>query len=402
MRTARKIGALSLGIMLMLCMSPVAVLAAEPVYEVSGDMLTVTYIYKTSEQIPRVDNTIEYERAVYELQSVSAAVEDPDYEHPTRHFTSYRSLEIYVDYIDTAPSRFAPFIPYEQGAFKGVLYLTLPLQQTLFEESLFRQVDREILFENLPNNDVVQIPETYEFEVTSDESEDATRVIPLDRLSVVWEIVGTNAAGRPNNYKATVVYRGEETDLRPDHYIVTATYTGDIAEGIDQYILTAIYKKTADPVVAPAPVAIESLPVPTAIIENPGFPWGLLFGALTAAALAIAASLLIFFWFRKQFKVCLVGLGGELTCVMKLRVVSDKGGLVVHIPNTIDLTNLSGEHVGICAKTYVKHASVMSIFQDDVKIYDDVVTERIPLFNEFAFAELAAFEEASITGKEGM
>jgi hypothetical protein len=387
MQGKRRLAISTAVVTLALLLSP-APAVADPVYTVTGDVLSAEYQYGVGEDAPEIKATVQYEGAEWALDEVLPVQADDGYERPTRRFSDSRTLLVNPDEIDTVAARFPGAIALDSGDYHGLLTRTGALDVVRIDESMTRQVDREEVFEGLPDNDVIRIPATLEFEVSSDDAQDAVKKTTLERLDVVWEIKGTNALGLPDDYTAYVTYRGEESYRELHHYEVTAHYSGDIPEGIERFIVSARYKRvepTPPVLLVPQPeplAATATQPVPSA-----PFPW-LALALILAAAALLAGSLILFFWLRRRFRVCLLGSDNRLVTVTACRIKSDREGLVVHIPGSIDLTGLNGDHVGVCSKAYRRPGMVITAFQDGRQVYSGAVLERIPLFNEDVYQQV--------------
>ena len=104
-----------------------------------------------------------------------------------------------------------------------------------------RAVDRTVVYENLPDNDVSRLPAEEVFTVSSDSLPGATTDAALRRASVTMAVASLDDAGMPNSYTATVVFRGEESYLEQTGWHVTGTYAGTVEKKDVNYITTATY-----------------------------------------------------------------------------------------------------------------------------------------------------------------
>ncbi|MDR0851592.1 MAG: hypothetical protein LBN36_03780 [Clostridiales Family XIII bacterium] len=111
-----------------------------------------------------------------------------------------------------------------------------------------RQVEKVERITNLPNNDIDALPKTKTYEITDGASIGAVIQADLILAGVDYEVTGHDEWGLPNDYTATIHYRGQETYLDVSHYLVEAVYTNARTEdGKDEFIISATYEPT-DPV----------------------------------------------------------------------------------------------------------------------------------------------------------
>jgi len=102
--------------------------------------------------------------------------------------------------------------PYASRGFSGVLPLTkLRLDPTV--GLMRKRVDRVIEFDQLPTNDVSQLPAEQTFTLRSSEKVGAQKEVSLRAAEWRWEIEEFDTFGLPSRYKAFVTYRGEEVWL---------------------------------------------------------------------------------------------------------------------------------------------------------------------------------------------
>jgi hypothetical protein len=116
-----------------------------------------------------------------------------------------------------------------------------------------RQVDKDFVISNLPNNDVDYLPVSKEFSVSSAISGDGLTTTQLRRAGVTYAVSKYDDLGEPTEYEATIVFRGIETYTELGYYRANVTYqTAEELEGVAQYIVTAVYA----PVSSQGPISI--------------------------------------------------------------------------------------------------------------------------------------------------
>ena len=110
-----------------------------------------------------------------------------------------------------------------------------------------RQVDRRETVDGLPDNDVERLAQTKVYKDTNGRGPGARRAGELVLAEVKYEPVGRDEYGIPNDYKAHVVYRGEERYRALLSYNAVTTYTDTAAEddGVTTYTVVATYEGDA-------------------------------------------------------------------------------------------------------------------------------------------------------------
>ncbi|MDR2157350.1 MAG: hypothetical protein LBO81_06180, partial [Clostridiales Family XIII bacterium] len=105
-----------------------------------------------------------------------------------------------------------------------------------------RKIDKTEIMRDLTVEDIEALPETKTFTVRSDADVDATQDVTLTRAGITLAITGYDDDGIPDAWDATIVYRGLEDFLDVDRYLARATYEGSIAEDVQEYAVTALYR----------------------------------------------------------------------------------------------------------------------------------------------------------------
>jgi hypothetical protein len=308
--------------------------------------LTRDLRYMAGTEAPEPEETITAEDGtLYRLVSVSDATLDASYTAPTREYTQTVTKKIPLEDIDTLDEYFPAELAIRDGEYVGSIgRAPNPHQIENVYESWSGQVDRSYEIEDLPDNDVVRLPTTMEFAVSSDAAPDATQTKTLTLLDVRYEVQGTNSLGLPNNYKAYLTYRGEESWLELHHYIVTVAYRGTVASSVPRYLITATYEPqiAAEPAPAPAPAAPaapaaqpEPLPEAEVPLAAPVLPLGL---ALGAAFVVLMLGWLLLWWLLLRKNARLVREEGdrrEILVRRRLRVVD--GTADFEVPDQVEL-----------------------------------------------------------------
>jgi hypothetical protein len=279
--------------------------AEEAVSKGASEPLTVEYRYLANATPPEPEETITAEDGTpYRLVSLSEPIIDPSYVPPTRSYERQVTKKVPREGIDTLDDYFSARLSIEDGEYGGFIgRIADSYEVETVYESWSGQVDCSHEIEGLPDNDVVRLPTTMDFEVSSDAAPDATQTKTLTLLDVRYEVTGTNGLGLPNSYKAYLTYRGEESWLEVHHYIVTASYRGTVPSSVPRYLVTATYEPQSAPTVEPPPASVEQprlLPEPEVPLASPA---ALPLWAILAAALAVLVLGWLLVWtllFRKN------------------------------------------------------------------------------------------------------
>jgi hypothetical protein len=148
----------------------------------------------------------------------------------SKHYEHQITKEIPLEGISNLQEFFPESVAIDDGRFCGTIDLRSEdaFKISNIYEIFSGQVDRSHVFSGLPDNDLSRIPLQMDFDVSSEESEGATRIKTLKLVDCVYKIQSADYLGRPSAYEACATYRGEEKWLELHHYLVTANYAGVI------------------------------------------------------------------------------------------------------------------------------------------------------------------------------
>jgi hypothetical protein len=205
----------------------------------------------------------------------------------------------------------------DTGGFAGILHLQDVSSEPVYR-STERQIEREVIFPDLPSEDVAQLPTSGVFTVGSDSGLDATVDSTLERLAVSWITTGEDGYGRPAVYQATVIYRGIERELILDYYWATATYDGILPAKPLSQTVSATYEAQETREVPTSAVAVP-LNIPETVIPLAVAPsrLPLIMIAATAVVMLLALLFLLYFFLYKNAR--LVRRDGLETCKVVTR-----------------------------------------------------------------------------------
>jgi len=215
--------------------APMAVFAAAPPPEAAiGGTLSVEYRFNAG-QTPNIPDTIVQFGFTYHLVSQSDPVLIDTL--PAERTYTYRIEGAMTDE--------------ELKSFVGLG----EVKMTPIEVATENQVDKQVTM-RMPTNDVEEIPLFREFEVKSAFTGTGTAMKMLERTGVTFEVIdGYDEWGLPLGYRATVVYRGIESEEVVGYYMVEMTYTTEEGEETDVYVIVAEYQT-------------DEMPPPIDIIDN--------------------------------------------------------------------------------------------------------------------------------------
>ena len=185
------------------------------------------------------------------------------------------------------------------------------------------EVNATQTYTSLPTNDVNQIAS--EISYTNPET---GNTLTLALASISWDVTGYDERGRANSYTANCIYRGEDSSVVTDHYVVTASWSGEVDSKtpVITYEATLTYE-------APAPVTTPTTE-PAQQTQTNWIP-------VAIAAAVVAAGILggFIYWHRR----CDVRVGrmkGDTFRILaKTRSKRQAdGSLHINLPSKIDPT----------------------------------------------------------------
>jgi len=115
--------------------------------------------------------------------------------------------------------------PYSSNGYTGTLALK-KIEITPVVGTLTQKAERVVEFDQLPTNDVVQLPDTHTVSLRSDKEIGAEVDVDLRAAEWEWTVTQYDSFGLPKNYVALVTYRGEEIWLDYTAVQVEAIYSG--------------------------------------------------------------------------------------------------------------------------------------------------------------------------------
>ena len=264
---------------------PVGTAMADPYQQT----ITRQFTHKATE-VPDIPE--EYRDAAGNLYGYQDRTSAPDPAQGVLSKNLSREVYITTGLVDVPSSTLATTLDVDEEGFAGTLTLA-DHSQTPVYESRSRMVDRAVVYDNLPDNDVTQLPTEESFTVTSDSSPDATTTASLRRAAVTMAVAATDEQGLPRSYSATVIFRGEERYLEQVGWDVTGTYTGTISKKDVRYLTTATYT-LVQPATVAAPVVSDTgagMPEPAGFLDTVGAfltKNGPLIGGILGAGLLVA------------------------------------------------------------------------------------------------------------------
>lgn len=208
-----------------------------------ADTMTKTQTFMKSEGAASLKwpEVIRNEQGTWRLVEIGDPTEDPNWVRPSELKSVTKSVIVDATRIQSADSLFENTVDYDESGWVGTLTKAGVDLMPAYETNT-RQVDKLVTLPGLPTNDVAQIPQTKEFEVSTAESLNSTGRATLALSDVAWLVTKTNERGIPLEYSASCNYRGVEEYLTIPAYTLTCTWTGEAQQADTQMISTAIYE----------------------------------------------------------------------------------------------------------------------------------------------------------------
>ena len=296
----------------------------------------------------------------------------------------------------------------EEKGFRGAIAL-----QSVDTEPVFvsqqEQVEKTLVYSHLASEDVLQLPASAEFTVTSDAAPNATTQAVLQRLGVSWQVTAFFANGRPQEYAATVTFRGKQSKLVLDHYRAIATYGSNVLAVKQIMTVDASYLPIVSAVVPatlPAdteadsselsaeaelpnmPVmavnSVPTLPNPSAPIETaaavkPAINVPRLATMVTVAIVALALLPLLYFMLRPDARLVQAGADGSLQKLLSRRLRLHDGIAVFKLPDSFRLANIDNTCQLFLDGRRYQHADYLELQHRGRLLWREVPKARIAI-----------------------
>ena len=222
------------------------------------------------------------------------------------------------------------------------------------------EVNATQTYTGLPTNDVDQIAAEISYN-----NPDTGNDLTLALASISWDVTGYDARGRANSYTANCIYRGEDSDVVVDHYVVTATWAGqvDSKTPVITYEATLIYA-------APETETAPAIEVETEVQSQP-FNW--LPVAVGVAAAAGFSGLLGAYWHRSRFRIVKREQDVEKT-VARVAIKKKEGTLEVVIPSSVAIET-PGRFIGYMPRKWVKRGWPCKVMKADGSVITEGKTQ---------------------------
>lgn len=218
-----------------------AAFAATPAED---DPLTVvrsqTYWESAGAQSVEWPQETQDDTGLWQLVEVHDPVVDPDWERPHETRQASKSVTVASSEARGAADSFEQSVEFHEGGFSGTLERAEVTSSPCYEVRT-RQVDRLVTLPQLPANDVAQLPQTMDFEVTTAETLDSTGTKALALSDVSWSVSSADELGVPTSYTALCNYRGTEDYLVIPSYEVSCTWSGEVFQDDTQMLSNATY-----------------------------------------------------------------------------------------------------------------------------------------------------------------
>lgn len=226
-----------MAVMLCLALFPASAIAEiRDTKQVSGNEIVITYRYLATDEEPMPEETIDHDGKTFKVASVEVVTDD-EHEPEIREFEySSNKLALTADEVNNASTYFPSVHVVDEDGFFG----SIPLVDTQSEIIYFKYNDQaDRLYQvsgGLPNNDIETLYamgyDAMEYEVKSEIDPGATEVKILHLAYPHLYPVSYDQFGIPTEWGADLYYRGEESWLEEDHYLVVANYRGEVESTI--------------------------------------------------------------------------------------------------------------------------------------------------------------------------
>lgn len=353
MRSMKKIASIAVAGMLALGLFPAMGLAAEE-SGVSVEIRTVRWV--STQDRPDFEETIDVAGVEYALRG-EPAVKEIGSEVPKVAADHHEERECAPGDLQSTIDSFPGAWSVESDGYRGEIPLMGTSYEAVFAERSW-EVNVSRAYAGLPDNDVASIAASIDYD-----DPDTGHGLSLRLAGISWTVDSADANGMPTSYSAECIYRGVDSDVVVDHYVVTATYAGEVSakEPVKTYEATLTYEGPGSEASAPA--------------ENKGIDW--LPIVVSAAAVAAAGGAGAFFWRRRRnVKLCKMNEEkNALDYKAGMLAVSGKKGYEVDIPATCDIEE--GAWVLVLDKSLVGDR-LKATWCGQI-VYDGPTNERIEL-----------------------
>lgn len=316
-----------------------------------NERIVIEYRYFDGEVVPEIPESTSRGGQEYVLEFTNTAP-DETYEHTRQYFTHQNFAEVPVSQIESLGEVFDSYYYIEDGTFEGEIELT-NYDIVPFYVTINSQVDRQLVFPGLPDNDVNRIPWTQTFQVRSASSASGYAAQSYERLELNFEYV-PGSSSRPGTYTAYATYRGTESYLQISHYEVTAIYEGEVESTVGQNVITATYAPAAYTVIDDEDTATTGTDPNKASLD----PVVL---AIISATLVLSGLFIYVFAFQKNI---ILYRNETKVHSARLRVIDDEARY--SIPDKIDVMDGSEYKVILKPRLAIQRGRLVIIWQGGV------------------------------------
>ncbi|MCL2757243.1 MAG: hypothetical protein FWD43_04090 [Coriobacteriia bacterium] len=267
---------------------------------------------------------------------------------------------------------FEKSLAYDENGFSG----TLELEGFAYEFSYRtaeRQVERVERYEGLLAPDIILIPTSHEFEVTSDVAPGAVTTAILEMAAVSWTLEDVDTDGRPRGHTAEVTYRGVERLLVLESVEVTATYSGFVI-------------REEVPFLSWLPPFVPPITLPPLLSElvQQGGKHPLLAAATAATAVALLGVLALALLFR-YWNVRLIAMreDGSTRTILRKHVRLVDGSAVLKIPEHCKLSSPTDTHLLRIKQQLVSAGGSLNIVWRGCLLFQLPIEREIDLQHRF-------------------
>jgi hypothetical protein len=378
---------------MVLASSAVGLWEVQAAYGLEPDKMEREYTYDAATSPPNVEQTTTDEAGNhYRLVATSEPAPANGFIHE-KVFTFTQTRAITVGQQEQGEvalrARFESAVVIDEEGYQGSIPF-ISLESEPAWRSVERVVDRQCTYTGLPSVDIIQLPEYADFVVSSDERVGATTTKTLRRAGVVWQTTGYAEDGRPNEFAATVTFRGVERELVVDYYLVTAHYEGTVPARIQMVSIVATYEPEVAPEAVPPVVAVPGTPgsLPAATVpldaQPAPFPWFMLGLAAMVSLLGLLA--LLYFFLRNNAQLVETPVEGPGRVLLRRRLRLNDGEAVFVIPAEIELLVAGATHRIVLSARLAKREGMLAVHWGDLQLLLTGLSREVDLAEDLISA----------------
>jgi hypothetical protein len=333
--------------------------------------------------------------------------------NPARSFVVTMQRPVHVETarqgLAAVRALFSETLSLDAGDYIGILYLDSLETEPLYIHTE-EQIERSLIFANLPSEDVLQLPEYEDFLVASDEAPGATERRMLKRVAVSWRTTDYDPDGRPVGYEATVVFRGAQRQLVPDYHVATLSYKGIARARLTGQSLLASYVPlpSITPTLRPTELPKEEVPSTGApIAETRAFDFVPLIAGASVVISLMALLAFVYFFCYCNARLVRILPSGRRKVLVRRRLTIEGDELRFRIAPSVALYHEGATHLLLFGRRLAGSGCTLillwgkrQVLRCEIGREIDVTQELLSSLGDAVDGDLylSLFEEAGIAG----